>query len=471
MSVLRGKSSLLLLLMLMLGWLEHGHGAARPFTRRFTADIAGDIVQIGNTNMTAPAGTAGDAARNGTGTALNNNDHSMVFVDIDTDSTTFNSSSATLALPAGARVLFAGLYWGSDTATGTGVTAAPNAAIRTQVIFATPTSGYATRTSTIDDSTSGYSCFSDVTSLVSSAGSGAYTVANIQGSRTTNRFSGWALVVAYTQPGAPPRNLSIFDGHQLVNSGTTSVNIAISGFRTPANGAVRTHIGAVVMEGDLGLTGDTMTLNGVNIPSPADPQNPSTNVFNSTITRLGTRLSAKTPDYINQLGWDVDDFNANGVLANNATSATINVTTGGETYMPIMVSFATDLYAPDHRAQKRGGSERRQDQSRRHPRVYDRDAEQRRRFRQLAGDDGSDSGEHHLRAGQSAGECGRGSGCQNRRGRWRSGRIRCGAKPGDRPAGHRGEWDTGRDSRDRGIDCRKISGPRERRHTQRCADR
>ena len=54
-------------------------------------------------------------ARAGVGTKLNNNDFSMVFVDVDSDRSTFNSSRADLALPAGGSVLFAGLYWGAES--------------------------------------------------------------------------------------------------------------------------------------------------------------------------------------------------------------------------------------------------------------------------------------------------------------------------------------------------------------------
>ena len=52
------------------------------------------------------------------GTKLNNNDRTMTWIDADTDPATFNSSSADLALPAGASVLFAGLYYGGQLAAG-----------------------------------------------------------------------------------------------------------------------------------------------------------------------------------------------------------------------------------------------------------------------------------------------------------------------------------------------------------------
>ena len=64
-------------------------------------------------------------AQNGTTAAADNNDFDMSYVDVDGESTTFNSSRATLALPAGSTVLFAGLYWAGDTSAGDDGQAAP----------------------------------------------------------------------------------------------------------------------------------------------------------------------------------------------------------------------------------------------------------------------------------------------------------------------------------------------------------
>ena len=80
---------------------------------RFTTNATGDVAIVGNTAMTAPSSdSAAVNAQNGVGSRVNNNDFNMAFVDVDSDPTTFDSSSATLSLPAGASVLFAGLYWG-----------------------------------------------------------------------------------------------------------------------------------------------------------------------------------------------------------------------------------------------------------------------------------------------------------------------------------------------------------------------
>src|SRR4051794_40772807 len=97
---------------------------ARTFAPRFAKNDLGDITIAANTLMTCPAHCVEEG---GTGPNLNNNNNNMVRVDVDGDATTFNSSRATVALPAGATVLWAGLYWGADTTAGTNGAAAGNA--------------------------------------------------------------------------------------------------------------------------------------------------------------------------------------------------------------------------------------------------------------------------------------------------------------------------------------------------------
>ena len=92
--------------------------APAPFGLRYTVNAPGDIGIVGNTVLTCPAAAAGCAGVQG-GTAVGqNNGFGMGFVDVDADPATFDSSRADLALPPGATVLFAGLYWGGKTAAG-----------------------------------------------------------------------------------------------------------------------------------------------------------------------------------------------------------------------------------------------------------------------------------------------------------------------------------------------------------------
>ena len=320
----------------------------RAFSSRFAVNQTGDIRVIGNTVQTcSPSGTNGAACANGragVGGTINNNDFTMILVDVDGDGTTFNSSTADLSLSAGSTVLFAGLYWGADASAGTGGAAAPNAALRNQVMFSRPGGGASTVTATqVDLSGTTYQGFADVTALVQAAGSGTYTVANLQAGTGANRYGGWSLVVAYEDPAEPLRNLSVNDGYAVVSGSTPSVSTTIGGFLTPATGPVRSRLGAVVYEGDLGLTGDALRLNGTAL---SDATNPVSNPFNSTISRLGTRISAKNPDHVNQLGFDADVIDASGILGNSVNTATMSFSTGGETFFPGVVTLATELFAP-----------------------------------------------------------------------------------------------------------------------------
>ncbi len=306
----------------------------RAFGTRFSTNQPGDITLIGNTIMTCNGGGACTNGRNGAGGSVNDNDFTMVYTDVDADGTTFSSSSATLALPPGATVLWAGLYWGGYT----------NNAARNTCRLQTPAAGYAALTAAqIDASGQAYQCFANVTANVQAGGSGAYTVANVRSTpNSTNVHGGWSIVIVYSLASQPPRNLVVFDGYALV-SGTTTVNINVTGFVTPPAGIVNTKLGVVAYEGDLGFPGDAFRLNGTSL---ADANNPANNFFNSSISLLGTTFAAKNPNYLNQLGFDSDLISANGILPNGATSATITLTTNGDTYYPGVVAFATDLYAP-----------------------------------------------------------------------------------------------------------------------------
>lgn len=323
--------------------------ADRSFTTRFSTNDTGDIAFVGNTLMTCPDSALCTQARNGTATPisnLQNNSYAMTYVDVDSDSSTFNSSTAGMSLPSGSQVLWAGLYWGGDYS-GSGSNAAPNSSNRNKALFKVPgDSAYRTITaSTLDDSTAStgrYQAFADVTQIVAAAGNGTYTTANVQAAKGADRYAIWQLVVAYRDTTQPARNLTVFDGLVTIN-GSAGATIPVSGFRTPPAGAVKTTLGFITYEGDLGIEGDGASLNGTPLQ---DALNPQTNFFNSTISNRGSRVTTKNPDYVNQLGIDADLFNADGILGNNATSANIQVTTSGDVYLPGVLTFATELYAP-----------------------------------------------------------------------------------------------------------------------------
>ena len=245
--------------------------ADRTFTTRFSTNDTGNIAFAANTLMVCPAASAGcTAARStppiasGTNNAINNNNYNMQYVNttpgtVPGSGASFDSSSAALSLPSTATVLFAGLYWGADTSAGTGGSVAPNAGANNRVGFRAPgASAYATVTASqpVDTSPSPantrYNAFADVTSLVQAAGTGTYSVANVQAGTGADRYAGWTLVVAYEDPTQPPRNLTVDDGFVTVSSGSPPITIPISGFRTPPSGAVKPPLGSSPTRGTRG---------------------------------------------------------------------------------------------------------------------------------------------------------------------------------------------------------------------------
>lgn len=88
-----------------------------PSKVRYNTTANGDITIVSNAIMSCPDSAPNcAAARNGTATPAsqnNNNQYAMEWLDVDGDPATFNSSNATLTLPPGGEILFAGLYWGA----------------------------------------------------------------------------------------------------------------------------------------------------------------------------------------------------------------------------------------------------------------------------------------------------------------------------------------------------------------------
>ncbi|MBL8520264.1 MAG: DUF11 domain-containing protein, partial [Betaproteobacteria bacterium] len=315
----------------------------RPFTIRYSANDNGDIKLVGNAVMTCGAmpltgNCALAAAGTANGTGLNNNDFAMTNIDVDGDATTFNSSQATLTMPPGSTVLFAGLYWGATS----------NSAQRNQVLFRTPTAfGYAAITASVLDTAGGqannYSGFANVTALVSAAGNGVYTVANVRTTQAAGNWGGWVLVVVYQNLSESVKNLVVYDGYGLVNN-ANPVTVVPSGFLTPLSGPVVTRVGASGYDGDLNLTGDGFSVNGTAL---TDSLNQTNNFFNSVISENGVQLPGRNPSFVNNFGTDVDRVNVpTGVVPNGATSATLQLTAPSENYHPNVLTFATDIYVP-----------------------------------------------------------------------------------------------------------------------------
>lgn len=311
--------------------------AERSMQARFITNANGDIALIGNAILTCPAG--GGCAAGLAGGSDRNDNYSMVYIDIDSDSSTFSSSSANLSIPSGSTVLFAGLYWSGITAD----------VARGQVLFKTPISfGYSQLNASVLDvspfRTDSYQGYANITAQVAAAGNGTYTVANVLTTPGTGNYGAWGMVVVYQNNSVALRNLAVYDSFMQLAG--TSATIPVSGFLTPLSGPVSTRLGAITYEGDLPATGDTFSINGTQL---TDACNPTNNFYNATICDLGTNVTSRNPASVNNMVFDIDRINVPaGVVGNGATSATIQVSSPStsETFLLGVVTFATDLYVP-----------------------------------------------------------------------------------------------------------------------------
>ncbi|WP_298901709.1 T9SS type B sorting domain-containing protein [uncultured Psychroserpens sp.] len=333
-----------------------------PFTPRFDQDLKGDIVLIGN-NILGPDNNAFND------NSVYNHNVDMQYIDIDGDATTFSSSSADLEIPNPNcyQIIYAGLYWGAVN---------PGDEPITDVKFKGPVGGYNDIQGTIIYDANGttvdggdsfsYACFADVTSIVTSFGSGVdlgtYTVANVSSAlgetatfdpyNGTGQSAGWSLFIVYEDPTLPGKSITSFDGFSAISvpGNNPNLDIPVDGFRTvPAPAPVRANFAFATLEGDSPILGDRLRLNGVSL-STVD--RPVTNFFNSSVTQLdATPVNNRVPNSTNTLGFDTGVIAipnpGNSVIANDATSGVIRLETSGDTYFPYFFAFAVEIIEPD----------------------------------------------------------------------------------------------------------------------------
>ncbi|MFM7006820.1 MAG: hypothetical protein ACKOWX_06165, partial [Flavobacteriales bacterium] len=332
-----------------------------PFTIRHQSQQKGGIRFVSNVSVTCNSSTSCTAAQiqvppSGNG---QNNSFTMSYVDIDTDPTTFMSSSDSLNLPNCSEITWAGLYWGGKITTSTS-----NYVNRSNIKLKVNNGTYQQLTAdqTINNTTGAvsYFCFKNITSIVQAAGTkGRFTIADqVQQTNSTNLFGGWTIVVVYKNTSEAYKNLTVFDGLANVSQGSSSntVTIPISGFLTPLSGAVSFELGVIAYDGDRSQTGDQLLFNGVgtNYVQVSDGLHTATDMFNSTIAYNGVLTPFRNPSYNNTLGYDASIFIPNNAaqnyLNNGATSANIRVTTSSETILSRVITSAIDIYEPDLRA-------------------------------------------------------------------------------------------------------------------------
>ncbi|WP_422861834.1 T9SS type B sorting domain-containing protein [Flagellimonas sp. W118] len=369
-----------------------GQAQEVPFTPRLSdngntyLNIKGDYTFLSNSVMNSVSnGHDVNTPYNGNGS---NNSLHVEYVDIDSDPTTFNSSSSTLSLPSCSQIYWAGLYWAGNydverdgdhrSRYESGYTDDPNHYDVTQVKLRVP--GSATYIDLQADTAADpvgeeddvivdgynilpndpYVCYKNVTNILAGLAdpTGDYFVGNVRGTRgaTTYGVAGWTLVVIYENPTLPGKYISVFDGYEGITtqSGNSTADITVSGFNTIPVGPVNARIGVSTLEGETSLSGDTFGIvsnSSSTFTAISDSANPSNNFFNSTISEDGANVTSRNINSTNAIGFDSDVFDlnnpSNSIIDNGDTSATLRLGTSGDWFASFLVTFGVEIIEPD----------------------------------------------------------------------------------------------------------------------------
>ena len=360
---MRTRSSILVAAALLGATAGTAHAAP---ALRLQVDQHGDFILIGNTlgyecAAGTPAPVVGTIANNACSSQSNNNQNDSspdLFWQSNnpangaTASTAITAaqarSTAVLAVPAGATVTHAFLYWAAS---------APTNAATTQVTL-DRVGGFSQQVTALQtflpNTNNTYQAVADITALVQANGSGAYRVSGIAPAafanvNNNNLFGGWSMVVFYQRAADPLRNLAIFDGLDMVSNGNNQ-SATLSGFLVPTVGFTG-KLGVIAYEGDNSIDGDRLFFNGG--AALSDAQNPINNFFNATRSNLGAAVSVAgdlpqlTGGAQSMGGMDLDIVDVTAKLTGGQTSATVEATSTGDTYY--LGAFITSIstFKPD----------------------------------------------------------------------------------------------------------------------------
>ncbi|MGB5435859.1 MAG: Calx-beta domain-containing protein, partial [Maribacter sp.] len=341
----------------------------KAFTPRYNETIKGDVTIIANNMLSAHKTNSFNA------TGDNQDSNNRVYVDIDSDPSTFNSSSATLNDPAPGlnckEFVRAYLYWAASDKEAGGVSQNADSWNHDKVKLMLPGSSTYT-TITADEviyrgrpehfHNDPYICVKDITSDVVALTNpyGKYQVGNVQatygglephGGGNYGVAGGWQIVFVYQSTDLLTRNITLFDGYAHVdNEATTDFNV--NGFLSIPSGPVKADIILGSIEGDRVLNGDSFQIKKPDntwqkISTPLRGQD---NFFSSTISIDGAHFVSRNPASTNTLGYDASIFElsnpGNSLITNNQTSTTLRATSGQESYGLYLVGFSIEVYEP-----------------------------------------------------------------------------------------------------------------------------
>ncbi|GAX87257.1 conserved hypothetical protein [Lebetimonas natsushimae] len=337
--------------------------------------LPGDITIIGNTVL-CPKDSNGncksDVNNNNSNAELN-----LKYIDIDNNPDTNDSSQATLSIPNGTHIVWAGLFiqgylhdYNDADDENAIQTYIKNKFNNNHLKIKTPFFNHYHNLSLNKVNVylmpnydwSGnlvgytYGFLKKITSLFKDHNSaaevnGVYRLANIlaQEGRTFNNsdglgnFGAWTLVVIYEEDdlengNLPYKAIQVFNGYKKVS--TEDIDVTVSGFYTPKSGQISSKLIMFAGEGDKYISGDYFAIEGQKLTD--GNLNSENNFFNSSISNNIQR----NPSLINNQGIDIHQLDISNYLTNSQTSATFTFGTNGDYYFPSLLAFSTNIYVP-----------------------------------------------------------------------------------------------------------------------------
>lgn len=326
------------------------------------------------------------------------------YIDIDSDSGTWNSTSSYIILPnsydqkGGNGIVWAGLFWqgrisnatshvmhyGLETSDGFNLVETGQGSSYGNVVLSTTEANnirlkidsgtYSEVTANTlynigSNNARSYAAFANVTHLLQAAnlseGKHTFTIANL----TTNEgresspgvFGGWSLVIIYLEDvlNGSPQNISIYSGFDVIRQ--KNAPMAISGFKLPSGGnSVTANLSLFSGEGEYRYgynnSRDTIQMSSQknsgyqNMPGASSPLN----VFDGVLDGV---LRDDIPGEFNNLqinndGVDVDNFDVSTLMTAYRNAAPLIQTiyikyySDNDYITPSMIAFSTELYKP-----------------------------------------------------------------------------------------------------------------------------
>ena len=340
----------------------------RSYGLVYSENIKGGTAMFGNTLLNIVKSDSSvnlvkmnDNSANGNSTYGNDNEN-MQYVDIDSTvgfgASTRNSSSSDLVLPSGNNTIrLARLYWGGrvkNSDFNLGADSNQVVKIRKGTLNAySNVRALAIDSLAIVPGYTQYQAYADITTLVQNNGAGTYEVGNAPLSTGSiasgGNNGGWCIFVVYENAALNYNSIRIYDGFEQVysNGSPLSTTVTLTGLNIPSGalGAGDAKMGVLAWEGDANIMNDYLKINDSLFSNATNQAN---NPWNGTITDNGIHVTTKNPNYTNQMGVDIDQFDV-GTGYNiqpNATSVTLEFGTENDKYYPGLFTFTVKMKDP-----------------------------------------------------------------------------------------------------------------------------